>query len=227
MHKNKMSNLAKANNTKKCCNFCSKEYTLANINKHEKACGKNPTNMKECPVCKTMHSKKGVTCSYSCSNTHFRSGKDNPNWKEDRYNTTCWLHHGKKCLVCGEEKIVAVHHVNENHDDNRPENLVPLCPTHHQYVHSRYRDEVQPIIDAYVKSFTSEQLNLVEFMLWEHAVARSIRVSETNLTKNHRGQKETCERRPTGRVKRLKIFVVWVQIPPLVPILMEVWRSLV
>lgn len=26
-----------------------------------------------------------------------------------------------------------------------------MCPTHHQYVHSKYASEVQPIIDAYVK----------------------------------------------------------------------------
>ena len=55
--------------------------------------------------------------------------------------------------MCEESKIVAAHHVNENKKDNRPENLVPLCPTHHQYVHSRYKDEVQPIIDAYLKKY--------------------------------------------------------------------------
>ena len=49
--------------------------------------------------------------------------------------------------------IVAVHHYNGNHDDDRIENLVPLCPTHHQYVHSKYKHLVQDTIDRYVEEF--------------------------------------------------------------------------
>ena len=70
-----------------------------------------------------------------------------------RYTTICWKEHKKECIVCGENKIVAVHHYNENHDDNRIENLVPLCPTHHQYMHSRYAEEIKHIVDNYVNTF--------------------------------------------------------------------------
>lgn len=152
-NQNSLFNLSLANSTKYSCKHCDKQVSLANSSKHENACKENPKNFKECPVCKTLHSKSGVTCSYSCSNTYFRSGKNNGNWKDDSYQSTCFFHHGKKCLVCGEEKIVAAHHVNGNHNDNRPENLVPLCPTHHQYVHSKYSDEVQPIIENYIVSY--------------------------------------------------------------------------
>lgn len=155
MNENSLLNLKKANQIKKSCVHCSGLFSLGNINRHEKSCDKNPVNLKECPVCKTMHAKKSVTCSYACSNTYFRSGVNNPNWKDDTYQTTCWHYHNKKCVVCGEEKIVEVHHYNEVHSDNRPENLIPLCPTHHQYVHSRHRDEVQPIVDEYVKNYLS------------------------------------------------------------------------
>jgi hypothetical protein len=131
------------------CQKCNKEVGSNNFKRHEMTC----EGTKECPVCGNFFLGKGVTCGYSCSNKLFRSGEQNGNWKQDAYQSTCWLYHGKKCLVCNEEKIVAVHHVNENHHDNRPENLVPLCPTHHQYVHSRFRDEVQPIIDRYLENF--------------------------------------------------------------------------
>lgn len=134
------------------CSKCDLGFGKNVYKRHVATC----TGKQICPVCNKEYVGKSKTCSYSCSNTFFRSGEQNPNWKETQYRTTCWKHHDKKCLVCGEEKIVAVHHVNEDHDDNRPENLVPLCPTHHQYVHSRYRNEVQPFIDAYLKRFTSE-----------------------------------------------------------------------
>jgi hypothetical protein len=149
MNQNSLANLKKERVIKVCV-FCEKKFDCAVVKRHEKSCKLNPINQKECPVCKTKFSKSGKTCSYSCSNTFFRSGKNNPNWKESRYQTTCFEYHGKKCLVCGETKIVAAHHVNKNHSDSRPENLVPLCPTHHQYVHSRYAEEVQPIIDKYL-----------------------------------------------------------------------------
>ena len=35
--------------------------------------------------------------------------------------------------------------------NNEIENLIPLCPTHHQYMHSRHKDEIQHIINEYVE----------------------------------------------------------------------------
>lgn len=96
--------------------------------------------------------KTQVTCSHGCSNTHFRSGENNGNYKGEHYRTVCFDTHEKKCIVCGEDKIVAVHHYDENHNNNDIYNLIPLCPTHHQYVHSKYKDLVQPIIDVWVAS---------------------------------------------------------------------------
>lgn len=110
---------------------------------------------KTCPVCKENFlvskntKKKSITCSYACSNKFFRSGENNGNWKEEAYRTTCFLHHDKMCVVCGEKLIVEVHHYDENKQNNSPENLIPLCPTHHQYLHSRHKDLVQHIVDAY------------------------------------------------------------------------------
>jgi hypothetical protein len=116
--------------------------------------------IKVCPVCtksfetKLNHRDEKITCSHSCSNSYFRTGKNNPNWKDESYRTTCWEYHNKKCVVCDESNIVTVHHYDENHENNSPENLVPLCPTHHQYVHSRFRNLVIDKIDEYVYNFT-------------------------------------------------------------------------
>ena len=67
------------------------------------------------------------------------------------YRTQAWKFHKKECIVCGETKIVAVHHYDEDHANKSKENLIPLCPTHHGYVHSKYRDEVMPIIESFRK----------------------------------------------------------------------------
>ena len=136
------------------CGYCDKQTNKANVKKHERDCYLNPENLVECPVCTNpiKNWKSSKTCGYSCSNTYFRSGKENGRYKAgSNYRTECFLHHGKKCIVCGEEKIVTVHHNDHDHSNNDPDNLIPLCPTHHQYVHSRYKNEVQPIIDKYIQ----------------------------------------------------------------------------
>ena len=121
--------------------------------------------VKICPVCNKNfeslinHRDEKVTCSHSCANSFFRSGKNNPNWKDDRYTTTCWEYHKKQCIICGEDKIVTVHHHDENHYNNSPDNLVPLCPTHHQYVHSRFKDLVIDQIENYLYNFRKGQIH--------------------------------------------------------------------
>lgn len=69
-----------------------------------------------------------------------------------RYTTVAWRHHKKQCVICGEDKVVAVHHFNENHNDNRPENLVPMCPTHHQYMHSKFKGLIIETVKEYIRS---------------------------------------------------------------------------
>lgn len=122
--------------------------------------------IKLCPVCDnefetkkrkdgTKGKKERVTCSYSCSNTYFRSGINNGSYQNGQhsYKTKCFIYHKKECIICKEDKIVAVHHYDENHDNNEPKNLIPLCPTHHCYYHSKYRYLVQDAIDEYYNNF--------------------------------------------------------------------------
>lgn len=103
---------------------------------------------------KLFPTKTQYFCSRSCANRVGGKAKAGKYHHDDvaSYTTVAWRHHERKCLICDERNIVAVHHLNENHDDNRPENLVPLCPTHHQYMHSKHKRLIENKVLSYVKN---------------------------------------------------------------------------
>ena len=111
---------------------------------------------KLCPVCNKQfitllnYKREKVVCSYSCSNTFFRSGEQNGNYGSNHYRNICFRNHEKKCCICGFNYIVEVHHMDCNKENNDPTNLVPLCPNHHQMFHSKHRHLVESLIEKYI-----------------------------------------------------------------------------
>lgn len=119
---------------------------------------------KVCPVCSKLFKpsrKEQVTCSKGCSNTHFRSGINHYAYDPEslNYRTLCFAHNDKECIICGEVNIVAVHHYDENHNNNSIDNLVPLCPTHHQYMHSRYKYLIEDKVKEWINDRRSAESN--------------------------------------------------------------------
>lgn len=50
----------------------------------------------------------------------------------------------EKCVICAFDKVVDLHHLDENHKNNLNENLIGLCPNHHKMLHDfRYRKEIR------------------------------------------------------------------------------------
>jgi hypothetical protein len=158
-HKNNLEFARKKALVKYPCLFCNKDFTKSNKIKHEKSCWLNPANVKKCVVCDSpiKNYKVNTTCGYSCSNKLYRSGPNNGSWKDDYYRTTCFYYHKKECVVCKESNIVEVHHLDENQKNNDPSNLIPLCPTHHQYWHSKYKHLVQHIVEEYITNWINGQ----------------------------------------------------------------------
>lgn len=120
------------------CDFCRKEFIV--------------------PFIKVNKNRR--FCSIQCSNKKIKRGIVLCNTKEDtelkgikKYVTICFRHHKKKCVVCDEENIVTVHHYDGNHDNDSPDNLVPVCPTHHSYIHSKFRYIVIDKIEKYLEDF--------------------------------------------------------------------------
>ena len=53
----------------------------------------------------------------------------------------------KECLICGFNKYVVLHHLDENHSNSDDKNLIGLCPNHHQMIHTlQYKEEVLSLI---------------------------------------------------------------------------------
>lgn len=152
----------KGTNTAIAKNYIIKNnLDISHFNKRQKVI-KYKEITKTCPVCESKfttkegHKNEKQTCSYSCSNTHFRSGINNGSYKPDNevgYRRLCFRYHKQECVICKENLIVEVHHYDENHNNNSIDNLIPLCPTHHQYVHSRHKDIVIHKINKYIKEF--------------------------------------------------------------------------
>ena len=138
---------------KENCVYCGAERRVSWMQRHVNACLLNPINIRKCVNCGDPVKQKGaITCSVSCHNTHFRSGVNHPNHKPHKYRTVCFHYHEKKCIICGEENIVEVHHYDHDKTNNDPGNLIPMCPTHHQYIHSRFKHLLIDKVEKYVKT---------------------------------------------------------------------------
>lgn len=54
----------------------------------------------------------------------------------------------QKCIICGFIKVVELHHIDKNHENNSETNLIGLCPNHHRMLHDiRYAEEIKKEIE--------------------------------------------------------------------------------
>lgn len=65
------------------------------------------------------------------------------------YRRICFRYHEHKCVVCGESNVIEIHHYDHNHSNNDPTNLIPLCGTHHGYMHSKFRHLIEEVVKSY------------------------------------------------------------------------------
>src|SRR3989344_595666 len=84
-------------------------------------------------------------CDKSCQTVwrnRFFSGKKHKNWKDGTKityrNILIYSKKENKCVLCNEidTRVLAAHHINENHQDHRLENLAWLCHNCHHLVHT-------------------------------------------------------------------------------------------
>lgn len=64
------------------------------------------------------------------------------------YRRLAFEHHGRECAECGATENIEVHHRDGDRTNNTPDNLLPLCVTHHEELHrsglNDWEDELKP-----------------------------------------------------------------------------------
>ncbi len=103
-----------------------------------------------CVVCgaKLFYNKQIEVCSIKCAAARTRSEQ-----KYKSYQKICYANHKRACVVCGENVMVEVHHLDSNRENNLPSNLIPLCPTHHRMWHSKHKNLILDKVLVYVNNF--------------------------------------------------------------------------
>ncbi len=104
---------------------------------------------------KTFPRQDKYYCSRSCACSEGGKAKALKHHPDEtaHYRTVAARHNEKKCLVCGFDNFVHVHHVDEDHSNNDPKNLVYLCPNHHMMLHhTGHHEEIGIYIEEYIQT---------------------------------------------------------------------------
>ena len=101
------------------CSFCGKEFYRTS---------------------RSLNTESGyVYCSKECGNRHKNQlRKESGEWEDSsNYRLKAFDKYEHKCAVCGwneDERILEVHHIDENHSNNDINNLCILCPICHRKI---------------------------------------------------------------------------------------------
>lgn len=129
-----------------CSKECSQKARITRIKKTCANCGK----LVERPPFKLKQSISGnVFCSHSCSSIYNNSLREKNSI--NTYRRVAFENYKHECAICGwnkDERILEVHHIDENRKNNKLDNLIILCPICHRYLtlHLKSLDELQLLV---------------------------------------------------------------------------------
>ena len=148
------------------CELCKKLKVVSYSEKLKKFICKNcykrevwiPKNI-SCKRCKREMPMQAHGLCRGCYNSVFHIDKVKAYNAQKYHNISVELYKKVtfKCLICGFDKIVELHHLDFNHFNNSENNLLGLCPNHHKMIHDRrYRKEVLEFLKS--KGYTIQKV---------------------------------------------------------------------
>ncbi|MBU3913616.1 MAG: hypothetical protein KKB21_02215 [Nanoarchaeota archaeon] len=103
-------------------------------------------------ICKRCKRDMPIKCKelcHGCYNFVFRLDK-NKAWNQRKkygIDMTAYKKITEKCVICNFNKVVDLHHLDQNKKNNSELNLIGLCPNHHKMLHDyRYRQEMMSLL---------------------------------------------------------------------------------
>ena len=132
----KLKEVAGDGKTKGYCHVCYKKLIWK----------PKPKICKRCRRERPMHAKGLCNGCYN-SVFHIEKVKENNTLKYHNIDYETYNKLTEKCIICGFDKIVELHHIDHNHKNNSSDNLIGICPNHHKMLHDRdYRHEMFEIL---------------------------------------------------------------------------------
>ena len=123
----------------------------------------------ECKRCKRKipHHARGLCAGCYNFVFHLKRIKGENATRYHSINSELYKELTKRCILCGFEKVVELHHLDENRKNNSTENLIGLCPNHHKMLHYfKFRAEMRKLLEE--KGFVLPKDEKLDFVLDEH-----------------------------------------------------------
>jgi hypothetical protein len=152
----------------------------------------------------------------------FKSGKEHPLYKTGKcrqqglYQKKAHDFYGIKCMKCGSEKSISVHHIDKNYFNNDISNLRVLCNSCHSKIHGRenrlkYKSkkerkeaEKRWKIKSYIKKATLSIYNIPEGYYTTRDIMKMFSISRQRVHQMINGKKIMYEyiKKETSKHKR-------------------------
>ena len=108
----------------------------------------NP-KLRECKRCERMKKHHAYNLCSGCYNSVYHGEKVRLHNAKRYHNINPEIYKKviEKCVLCGFDKIVEMHHLDHDKNNNSENNLAGLCPNHHKMLHAKaHQKEVFDIL---------------------------------------------------------------------------------
>jgi len=118
-----------------------------------KGCYRAP--LRVCKLCRQLkhHQAKGLCFNcYQRNSARYNKIRDFNFRKWHNIGLKEWEEITEKCMICGFDKVIELHHLDKDHSNKSSQNLIGLCPNHHRMLHNvKYGKEIKFLIQSKLK----------------------------------------------------------------------------
>jgi len=102
-----------------------------------------------CNRCKRLMFLKGKGLCGGCYNIIYRLDYQKARNQMKRHNISydSYKKITSNCIICGFDKVIDLHHLDGNKNNNSEKNMIGLCPNHHKMIHNiKFKEEINNLL---------------------------------------------------------------------------------